>query len=115
VPISALLTRAIARVMPFPKNWNSQKFVKTRRSYPSPSRFGALQNHCNLRRAPPSIMADSSPHASSSHSNETLTPQYTLSQIAAFNKQLEGGEPQDILRWAIDHLDGLYQTTAFGL
>ncbi|WRT67202.1 phosphoadenosine phosphosulfate reductase [Kwoniella shivajii] len=47
--------------------------------------------------------------------NEVLTPQYTTEQIAQFNKELEGKSPQDILRWAIDNLDGLYQTTAFGL
>jgi phosphoadenosine phosphosulfate reductase len=28
---------------------------------------------------------------------------------------LDGKTPQEILVWAIDHLDGLYQTTAFGL
>jgi phosphoadenosine phosphosulfate reductase len=28
---------------------------------------------------------------------------------------LENKTPQEILVWAIDHLDGLYQTTAFGL
>jgi phosphoadenosine phosphosulfate reductase len=47
--------------------------------------------------------------------SDILKPQYTPEQIAAFNKQLEGATPQDILRWSIDNLDGLYQTTAFGL
>ena len=50
-----------------------------------------------------------------SSSDDVLTPQYTPSQIAAFNKQLDGADPQEILRWAIDNLDELYQTTAFGL
>ena len=52
--------------------------------------------------------------STSSHQN-ILTPQYNAPQIAEMNKQLEGTEPQAILRWAIDHLNGLYQTTAFGL
>ncbi len=59
-------------------------------------------------------MLDSST-ASTFQFSDILTPQYTQSQIAEFNKQLEGAEPQTILRWAIDNLDGLYQTTAFGL
>lgn len=63
-----------------------------------------------------------SAEASSSTSNgngagagDTLTPQYTREQILAFNKELESKTPQEILVWAIDNLDGLYQTTAFGL
>ncbi|WWC89975.1 phosphoadenosine phosphosulfate reductase [Kwoniella dendrophila CBS 6074] len=47
--------------------------------------------------------------------NEILTPQYTPEQIEKFNIELEDKSPQDILKWAIDNLDGLYQTTAFGL
>ena len=53
--------------------------------------------------------------ASSSSSSDVLTPQYTPSEIAHFNAQLDGKSPQEILSWAIDNLDGLYQTTAFGL
>ncbi|CAD6590522.1 MAG: hypothetical protein TREMPRED_005762 [Tremellales sp. Tagirdzhanova-0007] len=52
--------------------------------------------------------------STSSHQN-VLIPHYTPSQLAEINKQLEGADPQSILRWAIDHLNGLYQTTAFGL
>ncbi|WVQ70032.1 phosphoadenosine phosphosulfate reductase [Kwoniella botswanensis] len=47
--------------------------------------------------------------------SEILTPQYTPEDIEKFNLELENKSPQDILRWAIDNLDGLYQTTAFGL
>ncbi|TIA87241.1 hypothetical protein E3P99_03287 [Wallemia hederae] len=36
-------------------------------------------------------------------------------QINAANEQLSNATPQQILEWAIDNLDGLYQTTAFGL
>lgn len=61
-----------------------------------------------------------SAQASSSTSNgngqgEDLQPQYTRDQILAFNKELESKSPQEILVWAIDNLDGLFQTTAFGL
>ncbi|WVF72220.1 phosphoadenosine phosphosulfate reductase [Kwoniella sp. CBS 6097] len=47
--------------------------------------------------------------------SDILTPQYSPEEIKAFNTQLEGKSPQEILKWAIDNLDGLYQTTAFGL
>lgn len=50
-----------------------------------------------------------------SSSSDVLTPQYTPEQISALNKQLDGKTPQEILTWAIDNLDGLFQTTAFGL
>ncbi|KAH7887468.1 Phosphoadenosine phosphosulfate reductase family-domain-containing protein [Phlebopus sp. FC_14] len=35
--------------------------------------------------------------------------------LAAINDHLRPLEPQQILQWAIHHLPGLYQTTAFGL
>lgn len=47
--------------------------------------------------------------------DDSLTPQYTPDEIAAFNQQLASKTPQEILVWAIDNLEGLYQTTAFGL
>ena len=47
--------------------------------------------------------------------DEVLQTQYTPEEIATFNKELDGKTPQEILVWAIDHLDGLFQTTAFGL
>lgn len=48
-------------------------------------------------------------------SDDTLTPQYTQAQLDEFNAELENKSPQDVLKWAIDNIDGLYQTTAFGL
>ncbi|EIM22532.1 phosophoadenylyl-sulfate reductase [Wallemia mellicola] len=36
-------------------------------------------------------------------------------QLQAVNEKLANATPQEILEWAIDNLDGLYQTTAFGL
>jgi len=52
---------------------------------------------------------------SSSTQDEVLQTQYSPEEISQFNKELDGKTPQEILVWAIDHLDGLYQTTAFGL
>ena len=36
-------------------------------------------------------------------------------ELERINKHLSGLAPEDILRWAVDHLPGLFQTTAFGL
>ena len=60
-------------------------------------------------------MASTTAANGSSSQSDILTPQYTPKQIEAFNTELEGKTPQEILVWAIDNLDGLYQTTAFGL
>jgi len=46
---------------------------------------------------------------------ETLIPQFSPEQVEEINRQLEGKTPQEILTWAIDNVEGLYQTTAFGL
>lgn len=56
-----------------------------------------------------------SAEASSSTQDDVLQTQYSTEEIAMFNKELDGKTPQEILVWAIDHLDGLFQTTAFGL
>ncbi|KGB79730.1 phosphoadenosine phosphosulfate reductase [Cryptococcus deuterogattii 99/473] len=48
-------------------------------------------------------------------SEDILTPQYTPEEIERFNAELDGKTPQEILTWAVDNVDGLYQTTAFGL
>jgi len=56
-----------------------------------------------------------SAQASSSTQDDVLQTQYSTEEIATFNKELDGKTPQEILVWAIDHLDGLFQTTAFGL
>jgi len=52
---------------------------------------------------------------STSQHDDVLQTQYNIEEIAQFNKELDGKTPQEILVWAIDHLDGLFQTTAFGL
>ncbi|KAH9948817.1 phosphoadenylyl-sulfate reductase [Amylocystis lapponica] len=43
---------------------------------------------------------------------QTPLPEEELNRINTFLRDLT---PEDILRWAIDHLPGLHQTTAFGL
>jgi len=47
----------------------------------------------------------------------SLTLQLPLSKdvIDTINVHLSSLPPQDILKWAIEYLPGLYQTTAFGL
>ena len=47
--------------------------------------------------------------------DDVLVPQFSSQQIEQINKDLDGKSPQEILEWAIDNVDGLYQTTAFGL
>jgi phosphoadenosine phosphosulfate reductase len=66
----------------------------------------------NSNALPTAAMSDPS---SSSGPSDILAPQYTPEQIEQFNKELDGKTPQEVLVWAIDHLEGLYQTTAFGL
>ncbi|KAF9782752.1 phosphoadenylyl-sulfate reductase [Thelephora terrestris] len=36
-------------------------------------------------------------------------------ELERINEHLSGLAPEEILRWAVDHLPGLFQTTAFGL
>lgn len=36
-------------------------------------------------------------------------------RLAATNEQLNDKSPQEIIRWAVENVPGLYQTTAFGL
>jgi hypothetical protein len=43
------------------------------------------------------------------------TPQFSPEDLKRINAELSGKSPQDILKWAIDNVQGLYQTTAFGL
>lgn len=47
--------------------------------------------------------------------NDRLAAQFTPEQLDKLNAELDGKSPQDILRWAVDNVEGLYQTTAFGL
>ena len=65
-----------------------------------------------------------SPHPNKKHTAlapyPTMTtplasPQFSPEEIKQINRDLSGKTPQEILTWAIDHVDGLYQTTAFGL
>ncbi|KAF2197680.1 phosphoadenosine phosphosulfate reductase [Delitschia confertaspora ATCC 74209] len=55
-------------------------------------------------------------YASGASSESGLSEVYfTRPHLKYLNSQLQNLEPQDILRWCIISLPGLYQTTAFGL
>lgn len=62
-----------------------------------------------------------SPNITSSHTmtdagpSDRLTPQFSSAELDRINAELDGKSPQEVLRWAIDHVQGLFQTTAFGL
>ncbi len=44
-----------------------------------------------------------------------LTLPISNDTLDAINKQLVENTPEEILEWAVEHLPGLHQTTAFGL
>ncbi|PBK66870.1 Phosphoadenosine phosphosulfate reductase thioredoxin [Armillaria solidipes] len=48
-------------------------------------------------------------------SSTPLTLPISNDTLDAINKQLVENTPEEILEWAVEHLPGLYQTTAFGL
>jgi phosphoadenosine phosphosulfate reductase len=48
-------------------------------------------------------------------SDTKTTPQFSPEDLQRINAELSGKSPQDILKWAIDNVQGLYQTPAFGL
>ena len=54
-------------------------------------------------------------HTNIMSSEGKLTPQFSPEDLKRINAELSGKSPQDILKWAIDNVQGLYQTTAFGL
>ena len=59
---------------------------------------------------------EESGYASASSNNTIFADVYfTKPHLKFINQQLKQLEPQDILRWCITTLPGLYQTTAFGL
>ncbi|PVI06504.1 Phosphoadenosine phosphosulfate reductase thioredoxin [Periconia macrospinosa] len=62
------------------------------------------------------INDDESGYASGSSSHESLPDVYfSKPHLKFLNAQLQQLEPQDVLKWCIASLPGLYQTTAFGL
>ncbi|MCJ1395369.1 hypothetical protein MMC18_008253 [Xylographa bjoerkii] len=65
----------------------------------------------------PSIHTDDESGYVSGSSSETSIPDvfFTKPHLRFLNRQLQNLEPQDILRWCITTLPGLFQTTAFGL
>ncbi|MCJ1418924.1 hypothetical protein MMC32_005275 [Xylographa parallela] len=72
--------------------------------------------HLETEILPPIHRDDESGYASGS-SSETSIPDvfFTKPHLRFLNRQLQNLEPQDILRWCITTLPGLFQTTAFGL
>ncbi|MCJ1296360.1 hypothetical protein MMC34_007926 [Xylographa carneopallida] len=72
--------------------------------------------HLEMEILPPMHRDDESGYASGS-SSETSIPDvfFTKPHLRFLNRQLQNLEPQDILRWCITTLPGLFQTTAFGL
>lgn len=44
-----------------------------------------------------------------------MKPQYSIEELDRLNEQLAGKTPQDILKWSVENVEGLFQTTAFGL
>ena len=48
-------------------------------------------------------------------SEEPISLPISPEQLEKINEYLSKLAPEDILRWAVDHLPGLFQTTAFGL
>ncbi|MCJ1400103.1 hypothetical protein MMC11_003306 [Xylographa trunciseda] len=65
---------------------------------------------------PPAHRDDESGYASGSSSQTSLPDVFfTKPHLRFLNRQLQNLEPQEILRWCITTLPGLFQTTAFGL
>lgn len=48
-------------------------------------------------------------------STSTAAPAFDASTLSQVNADLAEASPQEIIEWAVDHVPGLYQTTAFGL
>ncbi|KAF1913545.1 hypothetical protein BDU57DRAFT_558558 [Ampelomyces quisqualis] len=72
----------------------------------------------NKEQYPPSptIQSEESGYASATSSQDGFADVYfSKPHLKFINAQLQQLEPQDILKWAMTTLPGLYQTTAFGL
>ncbi|ORY19681.1 phosphoadenosine phosphosulfate reductase [Clohesyomyces aquaticus] len=64
----------------------------------------------------PTLNNTESGYASGASSTDTLPEVYfSKPHLKFLNSQLQKLEPEDILRWCITSLPGLFQTTAFGL
>ncbi|KAF1995793.1 phosphoadenosine phosphosulfate reductase [Amniculicola lignicola CBS 123094] len=70
----------------------------------------------NTYMASSTTLSDESGYASGASSQDSFPEVYfSKPHLKFINAQLQNLEPQDILRWCITSLPGLYQTTAFGL
>ncbi|CBQ73340.1 probable MET16-3`-phosphoadenylylsulfate reductase [Sporisorium reilianum SRZ2] len=52
---------------------------------------------------------------SSKQAEEEAQIRHVINNLEAINRKLGEADPSEIIEWAIDHLPGLYQTTAFGI
>lgn len=52
---------------------------------------------------------------SSKQAEEEAQIRHVINNLEAINRKLGEADPVEIIEWAIDHLPGLYQTTAFGI
>ncbi|MCJ1319150.1 hypothetical protein MMC15_004483 [Xylographa vitiligo] len=72
--------------------------------------------HLETEILPPLHRDDESGYASGSSSESSIPDVFfTKPHLRFLNRQLQNLAPQDILRWCITTLPGLFQTTAFGL
>ncbi|GAA5993351.1 hypothetical protein JCM11641_000859 [Rhodosporidiobolus odoratus] len=64
-----------------------------------------------------STAASTSSHSAptAAHTDAAVPAPFDPSQLDAVNEQLADASPKQILEWAIDHLPGLFQTTAMGI
>jgi phosphoadenosine phosphosulfate reductase len=73
-----------------------------------PSSVEVVSNYYDDR-----LMTDSGYNSDSADSPQEIV--FTSAHLKFLNKQLSALEPEDILRWCLLSLPGLYQTTALGL
>jgi phosphoadenosine phosphosulfate reductase len=73
-----------------------------------------IQEYVEERR-PGSVSSQDSEYGSMSASATLPDVIFTPAHLKFLNKQLSTLEPEDIIRWSLITLPGLYQTTALGL
>lgn len=74
----------------------------------------SIQEYVEVRH-PESVSSEDSEYGSMSASAFLPEVVFTPAHLRFLNKRLSMLEPEDILRWCLITLPGLYQTTALGL
>jgi phosphoadenosine phosphosulfate reductase len=74
----------------------------------------SIQEHVEERR-PGSVSSEDSEYGSMPASVILPDVIFTPAHLKFLNKQLSTLEPEDIIRWSLITLPGLYQTSALGL